>query len=629
MRSATRKSDESQKKSTRPALARTGIDDERMFSDLVSIGNLRNTWKQVRKEIREHRIRDCIDWLDWAISIDKSLPELQEALLSGEYTPFTPMRYELAKSKGAFRVITLPNIRDILVYYLICDRALDLATPTKVAGSFFSRKHKLTPVGRIVDSVNDDPSSAFFSIWLRYHQYRTRTLLNEPYEVLVVSDISNYFDSISHELLLEYLSPLGLPRKAVGILGRLLEALKPPAGHSPNPRIGIPVDECECSRTLAHIYLFEHDRRMAAKFGEKNYVRWMDDQNIGARDHSDARRVVNCLNRSLSSQRLTLNSGKTLFLTPSEVVEHFQLDANESLDRWDEKHKNRYTAEAKRELRALWAEVKSGPAYEEGAWDKVLKRFYAYTAKVGSSVLDERMYDDLIRYPHLDERIFLSLARRNKSVTLIDLFTCYCRNGESLYESTEAVFFDACLLLNATSSDEFKIRKLAYRFCEGRAKGQSQKPFGKSSALLCLYWFNYPSRQLQDLFTADQAPGLSSVLARTWLAVVAARTPGKLSVVQTKLVGHPADDVARLSRFLNDLLSGKIKSVGNYKRQKPRWPVPGKFYDARAWLQLELLSNTQSAKLRRVAKADIQAFEKLARTRQEKRVIKRIKQRLA
>ena len=627
MRRTNRKSKNSSKKPAESTVARTSIDDEQRFCELVSIGNLRNTWKQVRREIREHRIRDCIDWLDWAVSIDTSLPQLQKALLSGEYTPLPPMRYELAKSKGAFRIITFPNIRDILVYYLICDRALELATPMKVSGSFFSRKHKVTPVGRIVDSV-DDPSSSFFSIWLRYQQYRTRTMLNEPYEILVISDIANYFDSISHELLMEYLSPLGLPRKAVGILGRLLETLKPAAGHSPNPRIGIPVDECECSRTLAHIYLFEHDRRMVKEFGEKNYVRWMDDQNIGARDCSDARKVVNYLNRSLSSQRLTLNSGKTLFLTPSEVVEHFQLDANEALDRWVEKYKNRYDSKARKELKSLWMSIKSEPLYEKGTWDKILKRFYAYTAKVDSSGLDNRMYKDLIRYPHLDERIFLSLARRNRGTKLIELFTLYCNNGESLYESTEAVFFDACLLLNASPPAEIKIKDLTYRFCEGRIKGQSQKPFGKSSALLCLYWFNYSSTQLPGLFTADQAPSLSSVLARTWLAVVAARLPKKLTVVQTKLVGHPSDDVARLSRFLNELLSGKINHFGNYKRQKSRWPAKGRFYDTRAWLQLELLSNAQSRRLRQVAKTDIRAFEKLTRTRQEKRVLKRIKQRL-
>lgn len=98
--------------------------------------------------------------------------------------------------------MTVPNIRDALVYRLICDEALAVATPSKVPGAFFSRRHKTTPVGKTFD-LEDDPYLRFFDVWLRYQEYRTRTMLNEPYEILVVTDITNYFDLISHELLEE------------------------------------------------------------------------------------------------------------------------------------------------------------------------------------------------------------------------------------------------------------------------------------------------------------------------------------------------------------------------------------------------------------------------------------------
>lgn len=134
------------------------------------------------------------------------------------------MRYELVKSRGSYRLMTIPNFRDALVYRLISDSALELALPSKVAGAFFSRRHEETPVGKTL-CPDDDPYLKFYEVWLRYQEYRTRTMLNQPYEVLVVADIANYFDSISHELLMEYLSPLGLPRKATALLGRILEAL--------------------------------------------------------------------------------------------------------------------------------------------------------------------------------------------------------------------------------------------------------------------------------------------------------------------------------------------------------------------------------------------------------------------
>ena len=525
--------------------------------------------------------------------------------------------------------MTVPNIRDALVYRLICDEVLELATPSKVPGAFFSRRHNRTPVGKTFD-LEDDPYLRFYQIWLRYQEYRTRTMLNEPYEVLVVTDITNYFDSISHDLLMEYLAPLGLPRKAVGLLGRLLETFKPLSGHSLNPRIGIPVDDFDCSRALAHVFLFEHDYRMVKLVGESNYVRWMDDQNIGAKSETEARKIVHHLTDSLSSQRLTLNAGKTQFLTPDEVAVHFQLAANSALNDWSNEYEGKIPEaidRARTDLENIWHTFLKSPSNGKGHWDKILKRFYALAAKVDWDGLDDRMSQDLVEYPHLDERIFLCLARRNKGRKLFLLFKTYCAEGESLYEATEAVFFEACLLLNAKPRVEKPIRDYAKAFALGKVLGQSGGSFGKASALLCLYWMGTNGQISAELFPTDQALLLPPVLVRAWLSVVAARNPSQFPQVLEKLVGHPSDDVARLARFLNSIRSGSIIDVGNYKRQKPRWPAPGKFYDSRAWLQLEILSRSPSDELLRKVKEDFSSFSKLARTRQEKRILSRIRKR--
>lgn len=409
------------------------------------------------------------------------------------------------------------------------------------------------------------------------------------------------------------------------------DVVKPPCGHSPNPRIGIPVDEFDCSRELAHIFLFEHDKRMVKNFGEANYVRWMDDQNIGACSCTEARKIVNHLTRSLAAQRLTLNSGKASFLTPDQVVVHFQLDANRLLNEWEKKYSNKLPkqiTEARRGLEVVCKRILSGTSAGRGYWDKILKRMYGYTARVGSDILDDRMYNDLIEYPHLDERIFLSLAVRNKGDELVSLFWQYLENGESLFEATEASFFEACLLLDAGEDMERGIKELAHSFAKGKLEKQSAGIFGKASAILCLYWFGTSIAELVELFAVEEGPYLPCSVARSWLACVSARHPQSLARIQKKLVGHPSDDVARLSRSLSDLLSGRIDRVGNYKRQKGRWPKYGKFYDTRAWLQLELISRSPAVQLRSISKSDLKSFANLTRTRQEKRVLSRISRRL-
>lgn len=562
--------------------------------------------------------------------VEATLPQIHRSLMSGEYIPSPPTRYELAKSHGSYRIVTVPNIRDALVYRLLCDEVLELALPSKAPGAFFSRHHAKTPVGRTF-SLDDDPYLRFFDIWLRYQEYRTQTMMNQPYEVLVVSDITNFFDSISHDLLFEYLSPLGLPRKAVGLLGRILEVLKPTAGHSPNPGLGIPVDEYDCSRQLAHVFLFEHDHRMASKFGEENYVRWMDDQNVGTLTETAARRVVNELTRSLSSQRLTLNAAKTLFLAQDEVIQHFQLDANGKLTQWDERFSKRlprHLKSGRTELEALWQDISASPSAHKGHWDKILKRVYAFAAKVDSPLLDERMYEDMVNYPDLHSRIMLSLARRNEGEKLLNLFTRYCGSDECLFEATEAQFFEACLFLDATPSQEREIRKLASDFAKGKAKGQCARPYGKASALLCLYWFNASANVMYRMFCNDEVISLPSPVVRAWAACIVARVPELLPAVQAKLVGNPSSDVARLSNFLSELFTGTITDVGAYRNQKSRWPKPGMFYDARAWLQLELIAQARSPQLASTARSDVRTFARLARTRQELRALKRITQKL-
>ena len=460
--------------------------DNLVFQEMFSRQKLRSTWRSIRKEARRLEIRDILDWIDWSLAIDTSLDNLRNEILEGCYEPCPPTRYEVGKSKGSYRVLTALNIKDALVYRHISDYAFEKALPLKIQGAYFSRRHSASPVGKTF-SLRGDGYYSMFEVWLRYNEYRSRTLLNEIFHVLVVADISNFFDSISHSILLEYISPLDLPRKAIGLLGRLLEAFKPLTGHSPNPRIGLPVDELDCSRQLAHIFLFEHDHRIAQEFGEENYVRWMDDQNIGARDVSQAKKIVNLLTRSLSTQRLTLNDGKTKFLTPEEVVLHFQLDANESLNQLEERHNNfhRFSVEdARGDFEATWAAINEGESVGKGNWNKVLKRVYGIATKLDCPLLEQRALEDLIDFPWLTQRIFTYFARRNQAELLFDLFQSYYEGGHNLFESTEACFFEAALLLEPSEDEVARYQRLAIAVAQGEFQGQSTRPLGRATATL-------------------------------------------------------------------------------------------------------------------------------------------------
>lgn len=53
------------------------------FEQLFDTASLRGTAATVRKEIRLIRGRDCVDWIDWFVSLDESLAVLSSDVLSG------------------------------------------------------------------------------------------------------------------------------------------------------------------------------------------------------------------------------------------------------------------------------------------------------------------------------------------------------------------------------------------------------------------------------------------------------------------------------------------------------------------------------------------------------------------
>src|SRR5262249_19337274 len=122
-----------------------------------------------------------------------------------------------------------------------------------------------------------------FYAWLRYDQYRRYLIMRRVYPYIVLTDITNFFDSVLHSRVASALHGMAAPPAMVGLLFFLLERLSVREAFSDSPRIGLPVDEFECSRKLAHVVLFAHDDRIVARVGEDAYVRWMDDQNIGVR----------------------------------------------------------------------------------------------------------------------------------------------------------------------------------------------------------------------------------------------------------------------------------------------------------------------------------------------------------
>ena len=266
---------------------------------------------------------------------------------------------------------------------------------------------------------------------------------------------------------------------------------------------------------------------------------------------------------------------------------------------------------------------------DSASGEKVLRRFYRMAASVGSDFLDDRALHDVINMPETARYVFRYYASRDQSDALLELFTRYAEAGENLYEAVEAWFWEACLVVDADSDSEKRVVAAARSFVRGTFPGQTDRPMGKVGALLCLYWFSDNVDDILTLFSTEPARSLPAPVARAWLAVVAATAPDNLSSIQRALVGHPNDDVAKLSMFLDDLRAGSVARLGYYKRLRQLWASREKHYDARAWLQLELMSTAPPSGAQKSAIQDLKYFSGRARTKQDRRVLARIEARVA
>lgn len=530
--------------------------EDKQFKSMWTVKKMMRTWKTLRRYLKSMSMRDCLDYLEFEVEARERIKTLRARILNGNYSPQPAIPFEQAKGRGAFRVLSILPPEDAIVFRILADEVYHRAQPHEYEGAYFGRNHRPPrPVGPKVDGPLDpDFYLLTFPVWIRYNQYRTNILLNPIRPILVVTDISNYFESIHHELLLEYIAPLGLPRTAIGLLSRILEAYKPSSGLSRTPSIGLPVDEYDCSRQLAHVFLFEHDYRMVKAVGHGYYVRWMDDQNIAATSLTDARRIVRELTKSLSQQRLTLNTAKTKFLGPSEVALYFHLDTNEQLN--DLEYKISSGADPlplQSDLELIFREALKNEGY--GNWDKVLKRFYRLAGMLQWPGLKKRAYCDLVEYPVLARRIFEYFIALRDLSGLLSLFQQLVRNGESIYESVEVDFFESILLTNFHSPDTRLLRRFARDWAVGKIHG-SGRTLSQGVAALVLFWLG-DGRSITTIESIlnNQGHVLPGSVVRALLASYVALDPHRLVNTAMRMAARiGGSEVTRLMGLIERLL---------------------------------------------------------------------------
>jgi hypothetical protein len=541
--------------------------------------SLWNAWKRVRKQLTKMAFRDVVDYLEFDINPEAWIKKLLKEIAEGIYEPATPRRYPLAKSKGFSRRMTFPQVRDVVLYRAIVDYLYLRLKRRERKHVYFERaklekvSSKAAALARETEKAAADYSATSirrFYAWLHYSQYRKRLIFEEIYPYFIKTDITNYFDTILHGRVADSLYGVSAPSRMVGLLFFLLERLSIRDAYSESPRIGIPVDEFDCSRKLAHLFLFTHDDRMAKAVGEEAYVRWMDDHIIGVSSRADGLKILSQLGDSLARLHLTPNSGKTAILSLSEARRHFHLDINDKL-----------------------ASIESLPIRTKHERKKLVSSLHRTWKKLGKSrILRRRAIRDLLAYPELASRIADYMRCTGTSQEYFTFAQTVWGHPEQPYPDVNFKVMEGLLRLEAASSEAPKIRSIASSLLSGTLKVVGAVECSALAPLLILRFGDRRSLPLLRKVFENEEDTLTSDTVRACAIVYASFGQSEFDIVR-KAAG----------RMLKNPLANMVKMVEGimaYIEVPERWKlrfqlhydsVEGRlFVDVRGLLAARLLA---------------------------------------
>lgn len=392
---------------------------------LFTAGTIRRIWTdKVRKGMRRHHLPDPIDHLDFQLNLAAECAVLEASIFTGAYAPGDTRRILVEKSKGLCRQIVIPTVRDAIVLQCLSDalyRDIRGKEPTNQAffepeDHSFSNKDKIFKVSEY----------GSFKAWLNFQKELLKFANNKNY--VVVTDIANYYDTVSYSHLRNIISDLdiGVRESVLDMLIFVLSGLLWQPDYMPRVEMGLPQINTDAPRILAHCFLYELDKFLDSKCGT-DFARYMDDLDIGVDTVLEAKQILKCVDLVLHTRQVRLNSGKTLILTQTEAAWHYRARDNAFMSKIEalveRKVAKGVTLDRERRLLRKWlpAAYRAG-RFSGGNGEKIIKRALKIAVRIGADVGDKFLFELALRSPGLREpvlRLFAQLPASPRRISAL------------------------------------------------------------------------------------------------------------------------------------------------------------------------------------------------------------------
>ena len=257
-------------------------------------------------------------------------------------------------------------------------------------------------------SANRDQYGSYFA-WLNFQKELFK--FSKERNIVVVTDIANYYDSIWYAHLRNTLSSIsGADECIIDMLIYILSDLLWQPDYSPRIEVGLPQINLDAPRLLAHCFLYELDTYLD-KNGERDFVRYMDDIDVGVDSYVEAKKVLQEIDLVLQTKQVRLNSGKSKILSQKEALIHFRVEENAEIDQIEYRLKKNYNdldqiAQIKSIITKRIKYGLSKNLFESGNGDKVLKRWISLAGICSAYVPIKALHSLLLMQPQMRSTIF-------------------------------------------------------------------------------------------------------------------------------------------------------------------------------------------------------------------------------
>jgi RNA-directed DNA polymerase len=285
--------------------------NESLLERILSKENVARAWKRVKANHGAPGV-DGITIEQFPDHTRSFWAEIRNSLLAGTYQPSPVRRVEIPKPTGGTRPLGIPTVLDRLIQQAIAQVLSPIFDPTFSDASFGFRP------GRSA----------------RHAVSKAREYIRESYRIAVDVDLSKFFDTVNHDVLMHRVARKVRDKRLLRLIGKYLRAGVMVQGRLQETRLGVPQGG-PLSPLLANVILDDLDKELE-KRGHR-FVRYADDFIVLVKSRQAGERVMESLKRFLERiLKLRINQDKSR-VVPTNQAAFLGFTFRGTKIRWSEK----------------------------------------------------------------------------------------------------------------------------------------------------------------------------------------------------------------------------------------------------------------------------------------------------